>query len=485
MADIKIKIAEKLLPLIEIPKREKIIVGGRGGSKSIAVGDIFLRYCDAGERLCCSREYQNSIDESVHAQLTARIPVLGCDNTLHPTASKIFSDAGGEIFYRGLARNILGFKSTFGIKRMWIEEGQGLSANTIETVIPTIREDDSEIWITANRGNSNDAFSKHYLKPYERQLRKNKGYYEDDDILIIEINWPDNPFFPETLNKQRIKDKKMYPPAKYDNIWGGNYADTVDGAIIFTDWFDACVDAHKKIKGWEPEGVEVVAHDPSDQGADPKALAYRHGSVIVDCQLKEDGDVNEGADWAIDYALMVNCDEFIWDIDGVGAALKRDFGKAFNGKTTRLNTFRGGGKVDYPEKVYEPLDGEIKKATKHKDLFYNLRAQYYWDLRDRCYRTYQAIVHGVYTDPCEMISFASDIEDLDILRAEICSIPKKPNGAGKIQIVSKEDMKKPPYKLDSPNMSDCVMMSLRGGQVKQRQKASSGKSNRSSGWQGA
>lgn len=482
MGDIQIQIAEKLLPLITTPKREKIIVGGRGGSKSIGVGDIFLRFCDAGERLCCAREYQNSIDESVHAQLAARIPILGCDNTMHATAKNIFSEAGGEIFYKGLSRNVLGFKSTFGIKRMWIEEGQGLSSDTIEIVIPTIREDDSEIWITANRGSSNDAFSLHYLKPYERALKRGKGFYEDDDIMIIEINWWDNPFFPKTLNQQRKKDKRLFPPAKYAHIWDGEYSDTVENAIIFPDWFDACVDAHLKIPGFKAEGVEVVTHDPSDMGGDPKALCYRHGSVIVDCQKKEDGDINEGCDWAVDYALQVNADEFLWDEDGVGAGLRRDIKKALGRKKMDLGGFHGGHGVDYPNKVYEPIDGEVKRPTKNKDLFKNKRAQYYWQLRDRCYRTYQAIVHGVYTDPDDMISFSSDIKELDILRAEICKIPRKPNGSGKIQILSKEEMKKPPYKLDSPNMADCVMMSLSGGQLKTKREWSSSRKSQG-GWQ--
>ena len=79
-------------------------------------------------------------------------------------------------------------------------------------------------------------------------------------------------------------------------------------------------------------------------------------------------------------------------------------------------------------------------------------------LRDRFFNAYQAVVKKKYIDPDTIISISSDIDCLDKLRAEVCSIPKKPNGAGKIQIVSKEDLKKKPYELPSPNLFDSVMM---------------------------
>lgn len=459
---VRVQIAEKLLPLIVTPKRLKVAVGGRAGSKSIGFGDAFLRFCDAGERLCCGREFQNSIEDSVHAQLSARIQQLQVD-TLHAAANRIHSAAGGEIFYRGLARNITAFKSVFGLKRLWIEEGQTLSDHTIETVLPTIRsgpEDDSEppeIWISANRGASNDAFSRHFLRPYEKHLEK-YGFYEDDDIIVVQINYWDNPFFPPDMEQQRRRDFQIMPRARYDHIWCGKYSDTVDNAIIFPEWFDACIDAHLKL-GFKPSGIEVVTHDPSDQGGDPKALCYRHGSVIVDVRQKKDGDINSGADWALDYAIMVQCDEFGWDGDGVGAGIRRQVSEALTGKKIKSGMFKGSQSPDFPDKVYEPIDGEIKPKP-NKDVFTNKRAQYYWVLRDRCYKTYLAVTQGIYTNPDEMISFSSDIEDIDILRSELCRIPRKENGGGKIQIVSKPDMKKKPYELESPNMADCVMMSL-------------------------
>ena len=73
-------------------------------------------------------------------------------------------------------------------------------------------------------------------------------------------------------------------------------------------------------------------------------------------------------------------------------------------------------------------------------------------------------------NPEEMISLSSEIAVLDQLRAEVCRIPLKRNNAGKIQILSKAEMAKPPYRLPSPNMGDALMMSLHSPKALNKQK---------------
>ncbi len=112
---VDLRIVDKLLPLITKPKRIKIIVGGRGSAKSIGVGDIMLMFCDQGERICATREFQNSIDDSVHENLKDAIIRMGAVG-FKPQANKIIGSNGGEIFYKGLARNITSMKSIGRIK---------------------------------------------------------------------------------------------------------------------------------------------------------------------------------------------------------------------------------------------------------------------------------------------------------------------------------------------------------------------------------
>ena len=109
--------------------------------------------------------------------------------------------------------------------------------------------------------------------------------------------------------------------------------------------------------------------------------------------------------------------------------------------------------------MYDPIDNNAAQPKKNKDAFKNQRSQFYGILADRMYRTYRAVVHGEYHDPDQMISFSSDIKDMQRLRSEVCRIPRRRNGNGKFQIMSKDDMKRL-LQIDSPNMADAVMMSL-------------------------
>lgn len=462
----QIQIAQKLLPLLTTPKRTKIAVGGRGGSKSVAFADVVVKRCDDGARICCAREFQNQIDESVHPLIKSRIDHLGATCSYDKTS--VISKQGGEIFYRGLSRNPTGIQSMFGVKMMWIEEGQALSEATLDALSPTIREPDSEIWISMNRGSSKDPISKRYLAPYEREIAK-YGFYEDDDILIIEINWRDNPWFPKVLQSDRLRDKRNMATAKYDHIWEGHYSDTIENAIIEPDWFDACIDAHK-VLGFEPLGQERMAYDPADTG-DAKAIARCHGSVFLDVRDNETGHIDTATDWATTLAVEAGVDAFIWDADGMGLGLKRQISLAFEGKKTEIAMFNGGAGVDRPNEMYQRLDGEVKHSKTNKETFANKRAQYYWMLRDHMFRTWQAIQahkqgHAIFTSPDELISFSSEIEDLQSLRAELCRVPRKYVPSGRIQLLSKPEMKK--LDIDSPNMGDSVMMCMMPVAVKRR-----------------
>jgi phage terminase large subunit len=475
-----IEYAPKLSILGEKSKRLKILVGGRGSTKSTFIADYTLACIANGQLWCMGREFQNTIDESVHRLMLEEIDRLELEGFTSDAAHIYHNESGGRNFYRGLSRNPSGLKSSLtGVDGLWIEEGEKLSWETLRQMSASLRLSAKdierslqgeevkvpEIWISMNRGSSKDPISQKWLKRAERQLAKT-GIYEDDYMLIVQINWDEIPrrwFKASGLETERLDDKKNMTTAAYDHKWNGAYNDTVENAIILPDWFDACVDAHKKL-GFEPRGIEVVSHDPSDTGPDPKGLAYRHGVVFLDVQQREIGDVNDGCDWAIDYALEKHVEYFIWDGDGMGASLRRQVNQAFNGKHISAQAFLGAAAPEYPDAIYQ--DGVSENKKTNKQTFKNKRAQYYWDLRDRCYKTYQAVVKGKYIDPDELISFSSEIEDIDILRAEVCRIPKKPNGAGLIQIMTKKEMLA--MEIESPNMADSVMMNLSAQVVEER-----------------
>jgi len=312
----------------------------------------------------------------------------------------------------------------------------------------------------ANPGSSEDPFSKRFIEPFKESLARD-GYYEDDMHLVVVMNYTDNPWFHESgLEEERVWDFENRPRALYDHIWLGQYNDSVENALIMAEWFDACVDAHKKL-GFEPMGAKYAAHDPSDTGPDSKGFALRHGSVVIDAQEKLDGDINEGGDWAVDQALKHAADYYTWDCDGMGVGLNRQTSASFNNKPVTISMFKGSEGPDNPDATCNPADkAPVARQKTNKETVKNKRAQYYLMLRDRVYRTYRAVVHGEWHDPDTLISFSSDIQALSKLRAELCRMPVKPNGNGLFELYTKPEMKTK-FKLPSPNLGDSVMMLMR------------------------
>lgn len=450
-----IKLPEKLLPFIEKKKRFKIVIGGRGSGKSTGLGNICLMRMETEDAdILCLRELQNSIEDSVHKLLKDSIVKMGIEDRFYSTDSKVQCLENGKgTRYKGAARNSAAIKSAEGFKYSWFEEAQTISQQTLDDLLPTIRAENSELWFSANPKSSNDPFSLRFIAPYLKELERD-GFYEDDMHLIIVMNWRDNPWFPKELEDQRNWDYQHMSRAKYDHIWEGAFDDSIENAIIQPDWFDACVDAHIKL-GIKTTGVEVIAHDPSDVGPDPKGLAYRHGILIKDVQEMDTGTINEGGDWATDYAIQRRVDAFIWDCDGMGVGINRDVTLTLVPKSIDIQMYKGSESPRHPDDIYETI-GEKDKTN--ADTFLNQRAQGYWELRDRMYKTYLAVVKKEYQNPDELFSIDSNMKALSGLRSELCRIPTKSNGWGKIQIMSKPDMKK--LKIASPNMADSVMMAM-------------------------
>jgi phage terminase large subunit len=416
-----------------------------------------------GLKIGCFREFQNSIEDSVHSLLKDEIirMELGGFNVL---STSITHSNGGVFKFRGLNRNADAMKSMHGFKRFFVEEAQTISDESLKLLTPTLREDDSEIWMSANPMSSADPFSQRFINPFQRELDRD-GYYEDDMHMIVVSNYNDNPFFPEVLENERLFDQAHLSIAEYEHIWEGKFNDTVQGAIIAVEWFNSAIDAHLKL-GFKQLGATIVTHDPSDERkdgkGDPAGLAVRHGSVVIDVQEKVDGDVNDKADWATLWARDYQADVFRWDCDGLGVSLKRQISTALDGMRVDIDMFKGSEGVDNPGDVYQP-DDQIDKlnAKTNAQTFRNKRAQYYWYLRDRFYNTHLAVTRNEYRDPDTLISLSSEIDCMDRLRSEVCRIPKKYNANGLIQIMSKEDMARLKPPIPSPNLADSLMMGMK------------------------
>lgn len=466
---INLQINNKFEPFVTRHKPLKIWIGGRGSGKSIGACDIMvgLKMGVEEENVLCLREYQNSVKDSIHNEMVKSVEErCGFDDWTIQKDS-IISPNGAYTTYKGANRDPNSVKSMTGYKYALFEEAQTASQNSIEKLIPTIlREPGRECWFVANPEASGDPFSQRFIVPYLKELNEH-GYYEDDMHMIAVVNWRDNPWWNDAQEMVRTHDFKTMSRAKYDHIWEGAFNDEVEDSIILAEWFDAAVDAHldpKIEEAFTPHGAVVAAHDPFDDGGDAGGCAVRHGSIIKEVRSKTEGTIDEVCDWATDIAIKAGADWFVWDGDGMGTGLRRQISDNFAGKKTKYHMFKGslsGKGQDHAEETYLPVDGDDDTDTPktYMDTFKNNRAQYYTDLARRFENVYKCRIKGKYIDPAEMISLSSEgIDDMVGLRSQLCRIPRKPNGQGLEQIMSKQDMKK--LGINSPNEGDSVMMCM-------------------------
>ena len=436
-------------PLMQSDKRYRIAVGGRGSGKSMTVATMCILEAIQGKRILACREFQNSISESVHSLVASLIDQIGVSG-FTVTRDRISHSSGGEFIFLGLSRNIESVKSLFGVDVVWIEESQTISEESLRILTPTIREAGSYFLMCANPRSQADPFTETFLKGREGILRS-EGEFEDDMHTIVRVNYDRNPFFPKELDMERRRDKKALSAAMYNHVWEGETLDEVDNSLVMSDWFDAALEVGERIK-YRESGSRVVSHDVADTGKDAKAVVVRHGARILEMGLKHDGNAADGLDWAIRHVDDFHADSFIYDQDGIGLGLAREVERGLGSRNVNIEGFRGGESPRDPDAIYEG-------HRKNRDAFYNKRAQGFWELRERFFKTYQA-ANGEYLDPDELIFLDPEHSLISQLRSEVCRLPLKAHAAGKIQIMPKTEMAKPPLSLPSPNLADALMMSF-------------------------
>ena len=217
--DIKAQFPGKLLPLFR-PKRYKVLYGGRGGAKSWGVARaLIISALDTPLRVLCAREIQKSMKDSVHRLLKDQITELNLTDEYEVLDTEIRGKNGSIFLFAGLqSHTVDSIKSFEGVDRVWVEEAHSVSARSWDTLIPTIRKQDSEIWITMNPDmDTDDTYVRFIATP-------------SDDTWLCEVNWRDNPWFPYVLEQERQKAMRVSPES-YEHIWEGKPRRVADGAI--------------------------------------------------------------------------------------------------------------------------------------------------------------------------------------------------------------------------------------------------------------
>ena len=220
--------------------RYRILHGGRGGAKSWGVARaLLIKGAQRSLRILCAREFQTSIKDSVHKLLCDQIIDLGLEGFYEITQASIRGKNGTEFAFVGLKNNVANVKSYEGVDICWVEEAQTTSRLSWNILIPTIRKEGSEIWVTFNPELETD-------ETYQRFV-----LHPPENSVVQKINWSDNPWFPETLMLE--KDAlKMRDIEAYNTVWEGICRQTVDGAIFAREMQMAELDGRITKVGYDP-----------------------------------------------------------------------------------------------------------------------------------------------------------------------------------------------------------------------------------------
>jgi len=263
--------------------------GGRGGGKSYATADALLLEGAARKcRILCAREYQNSIKESVHYLLKERIYALGLEDFYKIQETTITGLNGTTFVFKGIRHNVQSIKSMAGLTHCWIEEGQTISAGSWQILVPTIREEGSEIWVTFNPHHSTDPMYAEFVT----RTRQN--------AWVVQVNWRDNPWFPDTLDEER-RAMVATDPDLYQHIWEGECWERSDAQVLAGKWV---VDEFAPAPDWKGpyHGADFgFAQDPT---------------VLVRCWIHDEKLWIEYESWEIGLELDETAARWAEDVPG-------------------------------------------------------------------------------------------------------------------------------------------------------------------------
>lgn len=383
-----------------------LLEGGRASGKTQSVARFLLYICENRlVRICCGREIQNSINESVKTVFLDLIEkyklpyIIKRDNLCHKIT-------GSKIFFKGFReQGSVNIKGLEGVDVLWIDEAQSISKVTLDIIVPTIRKKNSVIIFTMNRYTRFDSVYNFCAK------RK--------DCLHINICYFDNPFVDKKIlyEAQVSKDTNIND---YNHIWLGYPLSSNNEFLLSSEILDKAINLD-----YEPDSSyfnnSVMSVDLSACGADlcvAKLFVQQNQTVWLEKYTQTwseaDTDITKGK--IISLFSTWTPKTLIIDADGLGYPIWVSIQKVIKNAIA----FRGA-----------------KKAISKYSI--NARADGYLALRDYMEKGYLKIT------------------DKNAIR-QLEYIKKVYKSNGLIAIQDKKEMRK--IHNESPDFADCTMMAL-------------------------
>lgn len=309
-----------------------------------------------------------------------------------------------------------------------VDEAEGVSDNIYEAIEAVMTSADPRLLLIGNPTTTSGMFRRAFHE--ERQI-----YH------CITISALDSPNFkgdgvvvPGLVTPRWAEERRQ--------IWGednplyrarvlGEFPDQTEDALIRLSHVEAAVERWRRLQleqangsntpppsHWEPEGEVVLAVDVARYGSDHSVILRRQGQRVDEIRTFNGLDTMQMAGWVAaairEFQPLRTC------IDEVGV---------------------GAGVVDrLREQGYGVRGINVAQAARQKEVFANLRAEGYWQLRE-------LFAAGEIAIPPDQQ-----------LVGELVSLRYKHDSRGRVLLERKEDMRK--RGMPSPDRADALMLAF-------------------------
>ena len=418
-----------------LPNRYKSIYGGRGSGKTWGVAHALVAIAAREKkRIACTREFQVNLRESAILALKIAIERTNLIHMYEIETYRIKNNLGSEFFFHGFERSREAMRGWEDVDIAWVEEAQRMTQASREVLYPSIRKPGSEMWFSWNPRYRSDPI---WIDSCTD--KKRVGAY------IRKINYNDNPFFPDVLEKERL-DCSINEPDRYAHIWEGEPDDEAAvRKVLPYALLMKCVEAHKKgkahsVKGWLDAGLDVA-----DTGGDKNAFVVRCGGVLFHTETWSETHLGKTFERVHRLITERGIGRLHYDEGGIGAGLRGYFAErktaSYSARPVNFGFAVAGKKTPFTH------------TSTNEGFFARRNAQLGWALRLRAQNT-QRLMQGEDIDPGLCLFIDPAIPRLEAFLTQLSQPEWRENPSGKMEI------EKSPDKLPSPDLYDAAALSF-------------------------
>lgn len=227
-------IAPKLMPVFEGDADFRFAFGGRGGTKSVGFQKMAATTVAIWDAMgvtgvvLCVRQFMNSLEDSILQDLKNAIAEDPWLSSVYEVGETYIRTKSRRIkfIFAGTSVNLGSIKSKSRILLVLAEEAEDIPGGAWEKIIPTVREEGSEIWAIWNPDSE------------KSWVHKNLRMSTDPMVKGTQIGWQDNPWWSDKLERLRLK-AKADDPDNYAHVWEGEFKTAFKGSYYATHLDDA------------------------------------------------------------------------------------------------------------------------------------------------------------------------------------------------------------------------------------------------------